>query len=165
MPLLFFFVVWGFLELFTIISVASAIGALPTIGLIILSAILGSFLIRRQQAIFASHVQRVQSGVVASLDEAEMREGMYGLLAGVLLILPGFISDVFALCMLLRPLRKLFGGVLLRAFKPDVVARRFGWEGVPHNVYEHDGSVQAKREDGTSIHGELLDSDDNHKMR
>lgn len=60
--------------------------------------------------------------------------------------------------LLLPVLRSLLGLSLLRAFKPDVVVRRFGFgRDVPRNVYEHDGSVEAHRADGSKIDGELIE--------
>lgn len=160
MPLVVFFVVWLLLELFVLINVASALGAMLTIGLLIAAGMFGGSLIRQQQAVFASNIQRMQSaGAVDPAQAQKMQEGMLRMLAGVLLILPGFISDVFAICLLVPALRRLFGGSLLRAFKPDVVVNRFGWGKAPGNVYEHDGSVDARRDDGTVIQGELMDPD------
>lgn len=152
MPLLIFFVVWGLLELFVLIKVAVALGALATIALLVLSAFAGGALIRHQRDNFARRITRTERKAAL----AQIREGAYRLLAGVLLILPGFVSDLFALCLLTPPLRRLFGSALLRIFKPDLVVRRFGWYDAPGAVYEHDGTVDAQRENGSIIEGTLI---------
>ena len=81
--------------------------------------------------------------------------------AGVLLLVPGFISSALALIFLVPPLRALFAGALVRIIQPQTMYSTFAWrqEG---NVYEHeappDNDVTATREDGTVIHGELMDT-------
>lgn len=151
MPLLFFFGIWFILEIFVLVAVASAIGGLWTIALLILGSVFGAMILRGQQLIFSLRLRTLQ------LQPNALQEGMFRLLAGVLFILPGFISDILGFCLLLPGLRSLLGGTLLRAFKPDLVMRRFGFRDVPNNVYEHDGTVQAQREDGSVIQGEFID--------
>ncbi|SUO94128.1 FxsA family protein [Suttonella ornithocola] len=152
MPLLLFFGVWGLLELVVLVAVAGAIGALWTIFLLIISAVIGIWVLRGQQMLFMLRLRTLQ------LQPNALQEGMYRLLAGVLLILPGFISDALAVCLLIPKLRGLIGLSLLRAFKPDIVMKRFGFgKDVPNNVYEHDGSVEAHRADGTKIEGEFIE--------
>lgn len=155
MPILFFFGIWFLLELFVMMAVAHVIGGLWTILLLIFSAVVGGWVLRGQQMIFALRFRTLQ------LHPSALQEGMVRLLAGFLLVMPGFISDVLAICLLLPGLRGLLAIMLLRAFKPDVVMRRFGYGAdVPHNVYEHDGTVEAKREDGSVIAGEFIEHDE-----
>lgn len=151
MPL--FFIFWLALEIVVLVSVADALGAFMTLLLLIFAMILGSRLIRHQHYFFAQHMQTPQP------DLSVLQEGMYRLLAGFLLIVPGFISDILAICLLLPALRRFCGHSLLRAFKPDIVARRFGWRDMPENTYEFTGNVQARREDGSVIEAELMDKD------
>ena len=80
--------------------------------------------------------------------------------AGVLLLVPGFISSVLALVFLIPPLRALFAGLLLRILPTQTVYSTFSWQ-QQGNVYEHEppeNDVTATREDGSVIHGELLDA-------
>ena len=153
MPVLIFFVLWGLLELFVLIMVADAFGALATIAFLVFAAFLGGAIIRRQRDDLTHQMTRREKRATST----QMREKMYRLLAGVLLILPGFVSDFFALCLLLSPLRRIFGAALLRAFKPDVVVRRFGWHEVAGNVYEHEETVHMRREDDGNIEGIVID--------
>lgn len=153
MPFLIFFVVWGLLELFVLIEVAAALGALATIALMMFSAFSGGALIRRQRTDFARRMARAKSDAAMVV---QMREGVYRLVAGVLLILPGFVSDLFALCLLVSPLRRLFGASLLRVFKPDLVVRRFRGHDFSGTVYEHESTVDAQREDARPIEGKLI---------
>lgn len=149
-----FFGIWFLLELFVLVAVSQAIGFLSALGLLILGAVAGSYLIRQQQAAF------MQAMVNPQMATRSAEGGMFRLLAGILLLIPGFISDVLAVCLLVPVLRRLFGGSMLRAFKPDIVVNRFGFGSAPRNVYEHDGTVEAKRDDGTVIEGEFISRDE-----
>lgn len=157
MPFLIFFVVWGLLELLVLIEIAAALGALATIALMIFSAFLGSALIRRERTDFARQMARANPDTAMIL--AQMQEGVYRLVAGVLLILPGFVSDLFALCLLFSPLRRLFGASLLRVFKPELVARRFRGYHFSGTVYEHENTVDARRKDTKPIEGSTIEHD------
>ncbi len=151
MPLLLFFTIWTGLEIFVLLSVGSVLGAGLTFLLLMGSVVAGSYILRGHQSGFMMNTRTLE------FTEKDAKEAMYRLLAALLLILPGFISDILALCLLVPALRKLVGVSLLKAFKPDVVISNFGFTVKPNNVYEHDGSVQAKREDGTVIQAELMD--------
>jgi UPF0716 protein FxsA len=52
--------------------------------------------------------------------------GTMYLLAAVLLLIPGFITDAIGLLLLIAPLRRAFGAMLLNAFTPSRTARRDG---------------------------------------
>ncbi len=153
MPVLIFFVLWGLLELFVLIMVADAFGALATIVFLMLAAFFGGAIIRRQRDDLTRQMTRKEKQATST----QIRETMYHLLAGVLLILPGFVSDFFALFLLLSPLRRIFGAALLRVFKPDLVVRGFGWHDVAVNVYEHEDTVHTRREDDGNIEGIVID--------
>lgn len=151
MPVLFFFGAWFCVELLVMIAVGKSIGFLGVLALLILASMAGSAVLRGQRQFFTFQMRTMQGRPQA------MQEGMYRLLAGMLLIIPGFVSDILAIILLLPGLRGLLGIMLLRAFKPEMMMGRFGYgQDVPRNVYEHDGTVEAKREDGTVIEGEFI---------
>ncbi|MCC6467579.1 MAG: FxsA family protein [Alphaproteobacteria bacterium] len=110
MPLLALFILVVFAEIATFIAVGKAIGVLATLALLALSLIGGLMLVRvlgldalrRAEASLA----RGESPAGAVFDAACVA------LAGVLLALPGFLSDIVALCLLVRPLRKWMGSML-----------------------------------------------------
>ncbi|MCC7046670.1 MAG: FxsA family protein [Alphaproteobacteria bacterium] len=112
MPLLALFILVVFAEIATFIAVGKAIGVLATLALLALSLVGGLMLVRvlgldalrRAEASLA----RGESPAGAVFDAACVA------LAGVLLALPGFLSDIVALCLLLRPLRQWMGSILWR---------------------------------------------------
>ncbi|WP_137887830.1 FxsA family protein [Pseudomonas sp. 2FE] len=119
------------IELAVLIQVGSAIGVLPTLLLIIGSAVLGSVLLRVAGVATAWRArQRLARG---ELPEQEMLEGLLIAVGGGLLLLPGFISDIFGLLCLLPFTRRLLvnkvrqrvaaQAMRQRAFADDLQAR------------------------------------------
>jgi UPF0716 protein FxsA len=105
--LLFFLLFVGvpLLELYLLIQVGSEIGALPTIGLSILTAVIGTFLVRVQGFSVLLRVREmVNRGEVPAI---EVLDGALLLIAGVLLLLPGFLTDALGFLLLVPPLRRL----------------------------------------------------------
>ena len=138
MPFLALLGLWGVAELIALIAVVAQIGFFATLGL--------------QQAV-------LRMAETPGRDVA--RESVYRMTAGVLLLVPGFISSALALIFLVPPLRALFAGALVRIIQPQTMYSTFSWQ--QHgNIYEHetppDNDVTATREDGTVIHGELMDT-------
>jgi UPF0716 protein FxsA len=98
------------LELYLLIQVGSEIGALPTIGLSILTAIIGTYLVRAQGFAVLMRVRNM-----LDRDETpalEVLDGALLLIAGLMLILPGFLTDALGFLLLIPPLRRL----LIRRF-------------------------------------------------
>ncbi len=100
------------LELYVLIEVGSEIGALTTILLSIFTAILGAALVRLQGV---SVLLRVQETLARGEAPAlEMLEGAVLMMAGVMLLFPGFITDAMGFLMLVPPLRRSLILALLR---------------------------------------------------
>ena len=107
---LLFFVGAPLVELYVLIEVGSGIGALSTILLSIFTAVLGGWLVRYQGLSMLFRVQRMlDAGETPAL---EVLEGAVLLVTGLLLLLPGFITDAFGFLMLVPPVRR----VLILAF-------------------------------------------------
>jgi UPF0716 protein FxsA len=92
------------LELYVLIEVGSEIGALPTVLISILTAVLGAGLVRMQGLSVLFRVQ--QSLARGEVPALEMFEGALLLVAGILLLFPGFITDAIGFLLLVPPLRR-----------------------------------------------------------
>lgn len=93
-----------FLEIYLLLAVGGIIGALPTIFLVVFTAVLGAWLLRQQG--FATF-QRFQASLAAGTIPAyEMIEGPIILVGGALLLTPGFITDVLGFACLIPQLRR-----------------------------------------------------------
>ena len=119
MPVFFIlFVVVPLLELFVLIKVGSAIGALMTVALLILGGVLGVFLMRMAGI---STVLNARSMIErGQLADTKMLNSVLLALSGLLFFLPGFLSDIAALVLLLGPARRAMGSVLVARFKPPM---------------------------------------------
>ena len=93
-----------FAEIYLLLQVGGIIGALPTIFLVVFTAALGAWLLRRQGFVtFRRFQENLAQGVIPAY---EMIEGPIILLGGILLLTPGFITDVLGFACLIPPLRK-----------------------------------------------------------
>jgi UPF0716 protein FxsA len=105
MPLLILFVVTPIFEMLLLIEVGSKIGALNTVGLVLLTAMIGLALLRKQglDTLLRAN-QKINSGEVPA---QEMAEGLALAAGGALLLTPGFLTDGIGFCLLLPFTRKL----------------------------------------------------------
>ncbi len=91
------------LEMYLLIEVGGYIGTLPTIGLVMLTAVVGVALLRIQGVeTLTRGVGRLQRGEVPA---TEMAEGILLAVAGALLITPGFVTDAVGFLLLFPPSR------------------------------------------------------------
>jgi UPF0716 protein FxsA len=143
------FVAFPLIEIAVLIKAGETIGFWPTISLLIGAAMLG-FLVIRHQGL--TMVSRMLSAVnEGKLPFAPMLDGYVLVLAGGLLIVPGFVSDVIGLLLLVPPLRAL--------------AIRSALSGLVGEAPGFDSSGQRKSPGPTVIDAtyERIDEDDDRK--
>jgi len=100
-------------EIYFLIQVGGAIGAFPTVMLIIATAVLGAYLFRQQGM---STFQRVQASLArGEIPAAEMIEGAMLLVCGGLLLTPGFVTDAVGFACLVPALRRKFALSILES--------------------------------------------------
>ncbi len=100
---LLIFVLTPLVELYFMIQVGSVIGALPTIGLSLLTAAIGGLMVRHQGLSVLMRVRaQMERGETPAL---EMLDGAVLLVCGFALLLPGFVTDVIGFLLLIPPLR------------------------------------------------------------
>jgi UPF0716 protein FxsA len=100
MPVIFLmFIVLPVVEMAVLIQVGSLIGVLYTIGLVLLTAVVGAVLLRQQGlATLLKANQRMNSG---ELPAREVAEGLILAVGGALLLTPGFVTDTIGfLCLI-----------------------------------------------------------------
>jgi UPF0716 protein FxsA len=111
-------ILWPLAELFVVIEIAQAIGVLLTILLLVVSWPLGTWALRSEGR---AAWRRLSAAVAAGRSPGrEVLDGALVLIGGLLLIIPGFISDLFGVLALLPPtralLRRQLGGHLQSRF-------------------------------------------------
>ena len=100
------FVVMPVVEMWLLITVGTEIGAMATIGLVLLTAVVGAKLLREQGFETLWRGQRkLEEGTVPA---QEIVEGIILAVSGALLLTPGFITDVIGFAGLIPPIRALF---------------------------------------------------------
>ena len=100
-------------ELYGLLAVAARIGALPTLLLLMLAAATGVGVMRHHGA---GGLWQMREALGSGRSPAQpVLETLLAQIAGVLLILPGFIGDAVALALLLPPLRHGLARRMVRA--------------------------------------------------
>jgi UPF0716 protein FxsA len=103
-----------FAEIYVLLQVGHAIGVLNTLGLLILVSIVGAWLCKQAGL---SVLRRLQAAIHARrVPGAELVDGFLVLLAGALMITPGFLTDIVAIFLLLPPVRAGVRRALRRYF-------------------------------------------------
>ena len=102
--LILLFLTVPLVEIYFLISVGQVIGAIPTVLMVVFTAILGAMLLRAQGL---STLQRVQAASArGEIPALEMIEGLMLLVGGALLLTPGFFTDAIGFICLISPLRQ-----------------------------------------------------------
>jgi UPF0716 protein FxsA len=106
------FVALPLAELWLIVQVAGQIGALEALLAMIVITVVGGWLVKREGVgVWARLRSQLQRG---QLPPAEVIDGFLLLVAGVLLLVPGFLTDIVAALVLIPPTRALFRRLVLR---------------------------------------------------
>ncbi len=102
------------LEIAVFIKAGGYIGLWPTVGVVILTAIIGSALLRHQGM---STLARARENLAAGrVPMAEVFDGLCILVGGALLLTPGFITDAFGFLLLVPPVREILRRLAGRYF-------------------------------------------------
>jgi UPF0716 protein FxsA len=127
---------WPIAELFVAIKVADAIGVALTVLLLVASWPLGIWALRSQGR--AAWRRLTAAASEGRAPGAAAIDGVLVLVGGLLLIIPGFITDALGILALLPPSRAMMRSLLIRSLRSRVVvsAVRFG-----HPEYDVDSTA------------------------
>ncbi|MCK4502178.1 MAG: membrane protein FxsA [Desulfuromonadales bacterium] len=104
--LLILFTLVPVIELYVLIEAGRQIGAAATIGMILVTGIAGAYLARSQGFDLINKIQTdLNQGKVPA---QEMMDGVMILTGGLLLLTPGFCTDLFGFCLLTPVTRQFF---------------------------------------------------------
>lgn len=132
--LLLIFIIVPLVEMLLLFEVAAQIGGLVTLALVVLTAVIGVQVLKRQGLSTLTRArQRMGSG---QLPAQEIVEGMLLAAAGALLLTPGFITDTLGFIFLTGPLRRplaarIVAGGIVRAAGGSARAGRQDGPGSP----------------------------------
>jgi UPF0716 protein FxsA len=104
-----------FVEIAVMVKVAEAIGTLNMIGLLLVISVAGVFIVKHQGTTAWRRIRvDLEDGKVPG---ASLVDGGLVMAAGVLLVIPGFVSDAIGLLLLLPPVRAVARKWLGRRFQ------------------------------------------------
>jgi len=146
--LLVLFVVVPLVEIYVIVKVGQAIGAWPTILLLVVDSIFGTWLIRHE----GSRAWRALRDALDSgrMPARELADGALILVGGTLMLAPGFVTDAFGILMILPFTRPFFRRLLTQVVASRLVVARFAG---PLGDARRPGADP----DGPVIRGEVVD--------
>ena len=128
-------------EMYLLIEVAERIEALPTILLVMLTAVLGVSLIRQQGlSTLTKGIRRLNQ---AEIPAAEIIEGVLLAVAGAFLITPGFLTDFIGFMIIIPITRRITALMLLKrmAARPDFRTKGSDLRGGSNKTRDASGSV------------------------
>ncbi|WP_426994821.1 FxsA family protein [Glaesserella parasuis] len=127
MPLLLFLAglfLYIYIEISLLVSVGSAIGVLPLILLMITISAVGLWLVKLRGIMTIMQIrQEIAQGKILA---QAVTSSIFFAIAGVLLIIPGFLSDILALLLLLPITRQLLQAMFMKLFASRVKFMSFG---------------------------------------
>jgi len=92
-----------FAEIYVLLQVGHVIGVFNTLGLLVLVSLVGAWLAKQAGL---TVLRRMQASIRAGrVPGVELVDGFLVLLAGALMITPGFLTDIVAIFLLLPPVR------------------------------------------------------------
>ena len=119
------FIVVPLVELYLIIEVGRALGAAETVALLIVISVVGAWLAKRQGLAVLGRIRaQLEAGL---LPGRELVDGALVLVAGVLLLTPGFLTDTVALLLLLPPVRAFGRRLLVGRWRRRLVRVESTW--------------------------------------
>lgn len=147
------FIIVPIIEITVLMQVGELIGAWPTVAIVIISAWLGAKYVRQQGLATLQSVQNKMAQ--GEMPSSEIVTGVMLLVAGVLLVTPGFVTDIFGLSLLIPAFRKALASSVQKHIKVNQ-GGAFGTSAHFHSssfnqenghVYEHEFDAQVNKED------------------
>ena len=121
--LLILFVIVPVTELYILIEVGKKIGSLTTIGIIILTGIIGAYLVKSEGFMILRKIQNdLNEGIMPG---DSLIQGAIILAGGVLLLTPGFVTDIVGFIFLIPVSRNVVKKYLLKWLKGKVKEGNF----------------------------------------
>ena len=123
--MLFFFIIFisvPLIEIFLFIKVGEIIGSLQTILLVVLTAIIGSILIKREgiKALNRFKLSRINepNNIIKAVGD-----GLFIFVSGVLLLTPGFATDILGFILFLKLFRNIILKIILKKVNLSKISR------------------------------------------
>lgn len=146
------FIAVPIIEISLFLKLGGAIGVFNTIGFVIFTAVLGAYLVRQQG--FATFNKVQQETAAGRVPAMPMAEGLALLLAGAVLLTPGFMTDAIGFALLVPPIRQGFIRWAANNLFKGRVQTHYG---------QSTSATTANKESGDVIEGEVISESDQSK--
>ena len=114
-----FLILIPIIEISIFISVGSKIGTLNTISIILLTAIIGIFFLRRKSfSLIFNAQENLKNGIFPT---NEIKGAIFLLVSGLLLITPGFFTDVIGFLCFLSPVQNFISKYAYNYFNSRII--------------------------------------------
>ncbi len=124
-------------EIALFVQVGGLIGLWPTLGIVIFTAIAGTFLLRTQGVMT---MQNLQASIAEGRNPMDpIANGAFILVAGILLMTPGFFTDALGLSLLIPPVRHQVIRLLSDRLKASATIYSSGFDERPASETVLDG--------------------------
>ncbi|WP_438865335.1 FxsA family protein [Neptunicella sp.] len=146
-------------EIALLVNVGEQIGGWNTVAIVIITAAIGSYLVRQQGLATLFQAQtKMQSG---QMPGQEMAEGLLLVIAGVMLVTPGFITDTVGFLLCLPVTRPFIARAIMQRMQVQMVnninrQQQSGFGGQFHADFQ---SPPPSQQDGDIIEGEYENKD------
>lgn len=137
-------------ELYVIIQVAHVIGGWETIALLVIESMIGAWLLKRQGLTTLDKISRALNE--ARVPGKELVDGLLIIVAGALMLAPGFIGDIIGFLLLIPPTRALVRIPIMKRFSRG----GFAWMG--RTTTTAGGTVSGARWVGTFRAGDVYET-------
>lgn len=158
--LVFLFILMPIMEISLLIRVAGQIGILNTAAFALFTAVLGAYLVKQQgMATLAKLQEEANAGRVPA---RQIVEGVALLVAGAVLLTPGFITDAFGFALLIPPVRiALINLVAQKVFANGQVV--YSYTSYSDTSNQNTRQAGSRSVNGTVIDGEYTAAPDEEK--
>lgn len=153
MWLLFAFIGVPIIEIALFIQVGGAIGTFPTLAIVVLTAILGTYMVRAQGRLAIGNLQRSFSELNDPTEP--LAHGAMVLISGVLLLTPGFFTDALGFALLIPSVRS----AVFRYAKARVKVQSFSMGGSVHGAHNNPFQDPHREFEAENAADDIIDGD------
>jgi UPF0716 protein FxsA len=152
------FLVIPIIEIYVLIQVGSVIGALPTIILVVATAVIGAFLLRQQG--LSTFMRFQQNMATGQLPAKEMVEGVMLLVGGALLMTPGFFTDTIGFFCLIPFTRQWIANFIINKSMVQVQSKMADGMGEGNGGFSYTQQTYHQQGDANIVEGEFTEKPD-----
>ena len=136
--LLMLFIAVPLVELYILVKVGREIGTMNTVGLVIVTGIAGASFAKSQGAQIIYKVRSALSQ--GQIPGKELLQGAMVLVGGLMLLTPGFITDLLGLSLLIPFTRKFYADMTMAYFKKKFESGQWHYSTYPTDNKTHDSN-------------------------